>query len=94
MKTFKSPQTSSEYKVFFELENVTVCYRILGSEKYRVRIQGEEEILNAAKEKMICGHLWGKIKDKDHLSIVVPKKSLIDALCSATRGIALSLKVE
>lgn len=87
MKKFISPQTGAKYEVLFDVGGNIVCYRFISISECRVRIQGSKEFLTGVKNRMKNGSVWGEVKSGDHLSIVVHKYNLIDALCDAACGV-------
>ena len=87
MELFESPQTGSVYTKVNTGETF-VCYRRLGDNEYRIRIQGDAEIL-----EQVLGHLpecWGSVKSDDHVSVVVKgQKSLAHAVGHAVKAVLL-----
>lgn len=89
---FKSPQTGSIYEVVGKVckdptnrkESVKVCYRKFNEASYRVRIQGETEVLEGVKNWLPPG--WSYIKSGDHVSVVVSKNELGQAVADAMRA--------
>lgn len=89
MKTFRSPQTGSEYTVLADLPGATVSYRVLEDDVYRrVRFQspdaeGLEALLDALQAKEL-GFDWGAtLRPEDtvrHISTVTSDEAEVPRL--------------
>lgn len=87
MELFESPQTGSVYTKVNTGETF-VCYRSLGDNEYRIRIQGDAEILEQVLEHL--PECWGSVKSDDHVSVVVKgQKSLAHAVGHAVKAVLL-----
>jgi hypothetical protein len=83
----KSGQTGSVYTVVGEFWGVTVGYRNI-NEQVRVRIQGEEDVLEAMQGVLGSFDGWSEIKGGDHISTVTSPSDLACRVMQATLAIA------
>ena len=90
MKQFKSPQTGSVYTVFAKIGDDLICYRELEDYAFRVRIQSDNKsrLECIAKHAKLKSEYWSDIKGDDHVSVVVAKDRLIEALGDAVKAVS------
>lgn len=91
--SFKSPDTGSEYKVVLENKSYVLCYRKVGDDRYRARIQvkGNASALNI-KSNLKFSSSWGY--KNYHFSVLLDTFHLRYAMTDAFQAIFNSVPLD